>query len=188
MSLKPTKGASMRLQKLNLPFLFGLFVLLSAVQMTSAFYDPGFGRWLNRDPMGEPGFEVSHGRRESALGSGPNKYSFVGQSPVNRSDAFGLAPIPPNAEECYVAHPLYPDDPACDKYGSKKYLGASLRCFCKCPVLRDPWSLYVRGCLSCMEDKGVPVADAHAACYESADRNHPRPTSALAACLCSCLQ
>ena len=34
-----------------------LFVLLTA-QIASAYYSPSTGRWLSRDPMGEPGFEV----------------------------------------------------------------------------------------------------------------------------------
>jgi RHS repeat-associated protein len=172
--------------KWNLTSSLILFALLSVTQLASAFYDPSLGRWLTRDPLGEPGFEAPRRRMGNALGDGPNSYAFVGQNPVSRLDALGLAPVPQDAEECFVAHPLYPDDPACDKYGSKEYLGASLSCFCKCPLLRDWWSIYVRGCLSCMDGKGVPVEDAHAACYESADKNYTRPTAALAACFCSC--
>ena len=41
------------------------------------FYDPGAGRWLNRDPIGERG--------------GRNLYGMVGNDAVNRVDAFGLA-------------------------------------------------------------------------------------------------
>ena len=41
-------------------------------------YEPNFGRWLNRDPIGEVG--------------GLNLYGFVGNSPVNFVDPDGLAP------------------------------------------------------------------------------------------------
>ncbi|MEO6908833.1 MAG: RHS repeat-associated core domain-containing protein, partial [Abditibacteriaceae bacterium] len=40
-------------------------------------YDSSLGRWINRDPMGENG--------------GLNLYGFVGNSPVNDNDAYGLA-------------------------------------------------------------------------------------------------
>jgi hypothetical protein len=35
-----------------------LFVLLTA-QITSAYYCPSTGRWLSRDPIGEPGFQTA---------------------------------------------------------------------------------------------------------------------------------
>jgi RHS repeat-associated protein len=41
------------------------------------FYDPGAGRWLNRDPIGEAG--------------GTNLYGYVGGNPVNRVDLLGLS-------------------------------------------------------------------------------------------------
>ena len=41
------------------------------------FYSPGLGRWLSRDPIGEPG--------------GINLYVFADNSPVARRDAIGLA-------------------------------------------------------------------------------------------------
>ena len=40
------------------------------------FYSPGLGRWINRDPIAEAG--------------GLNLYGFVGNSPVNRHDSYGL--------------------------------------------------------------------------------------------------
>jgi hypothetical protein len=33
------------------------FTALLAVQTASAWYDPSLGRWLTRDPIGEPGFQ-----------------------------------------------------------------------------------------------------------------------------------
>jgi RHS repeat-associated protein len=41
------------------------------------YYNPGMGRWLNRDPIGELG--------------GANLYGYVGNDPVNRFDPLGLA-------------------------------------------------------------------------------------------------
>jgi RHS repeat-associated protein len=40
------------------------------------FYDPGSQRWLSRDPLTESG--------------GPHPYAFVGNSPMNNTDALGL--------------------------------------------------------------------------------------------------
>ena len=41
------------------------------------FYDPNLQRWLNRDPIGERG--------------GLNLYAYVGNSPINHFDPYGLA-------------------------------------------------------------------------------------------------
>lgn len=51
-----------------------LFVALS--NFAHAFYDPGQGRWISRDPIEEQG--------------GVNLYGFVGNDPVSRSDRLGL--------------------------------------------------------------------------------------------------
>ena len=92
-----------------------LFMLLTA-QIASAYYCPSTGRWLSRDPAGEPGFEniraagivpsvetsLPPGRwinRDSAgeqqgranFDSGPNLYDSVGNNPMNYLDPFGLA-------------------------------------------------------------------------------------------------
>jgi RHS repeat-associated protein len=42
-------------------------------------YDPRFGRWLSRDPLGEAG--------------GFNLYAYCGNDPVNRHDPLGLSPL-----------------------------------------------------------------------------------------------
>jgi RHS repeat-associated protein len=54
------------------------------------YYKPSTGTWPNRDPMGEQGFELFRRRIPSALAGGPNRYLFVNNDPVDRSDAFGL--------------------------------------------------------------------------------------------------
>jgi RHS repeat-associated protein len=57
------------------------------------YYNPNTGRWPNRDPMGEPGFEVLRRRKSDVLGDGPNLYPFVGNAPVNLFDALGLTRV-----------------------------------------------------------------------------------------------
>ena len=65
------------------------------------FYDPNLQRWLNRDPLGEPGFEVmqrgspfrTHSivRKPAELVDGPNLYEYVTGDPINHFDTVGLA-------------------------------------------------------------------------------------------------
>jgi hypothetical protein len=89
-----------------------LFVLLTA-QIASAYYCPSTGRWLSRDPIGEPGFENLRaagafpkiGRVTSPIPltssrwinrdpivetKEPNRYVFVQNSPVQKIDVRGL--------------------------------------------------------------------------------------------------
>jgi RHS repeat-associated protein len=55
------------------------------------FYDPNLQRWINLDPIGEPGFEASRalgrGRRHRAEA---NLYHFVRNNSPNAVDRFGL--------------------------------------------------------------------------------------------------
>jgi hypothetical protein len=89
-----------------------LSVLLTA-QIASAYYCPSTGRWLSRDPIGEPGFENL--RAASALpeagqvvspvslplgrwidrdpistANDPDRYAFVKNAPINLVDPLGL--------------------------------------------------------------------------------------------------
>ena len=70
------------------------------------FYDPSLQRWPNRDPLGEPGFELlqrvapyrthSHIRIPAELLERPNLYEYVENNPVNDVDVngeFGLLEI-----------------------------------------------------------------------------------------------
>jgi len=59
------------------------------------FYDPYLQRWLNRDLLGEPGFEGLRRRAPDLLGRGPNLYEFVSNTPLNMVDALGLEPMLP---------------------------------------------------------------------------------------------
>jgi RHS repeat-associated protein len=67
-----------------------MLTLLASVQLTSAFYDPTVQRWINRDPVGEPGFTVLARSTAKTEGDGPNSYLFVNNEPVGRVDPRGL--------------------------------------------------------------------------------------------------
>lgn len=55
-----------------------LFFLLALSNFAHAFYDPGHGRWVSRDPIQEQG--------------GVNLYGFVGNDAVSKVDLIGLSP------------------------------------------------------------------------------------------------
>ncbi len=65
------------------------------------FYDPNLQRWPNRDPLGEPGIELTwqmNSWEEASSGGlpveiieGPNLYTMVDNSPINFFDPFGLS-------------------------------------------------------------------------------------------------
>lgn len=75
----------------------GVFAILLITADAHAFYNPGTGRWLNRDPIGESG--------------GSNQYAAVRNVPVNGIDAMGLVgPVDPWPE--YPLPPgYYPPTP-----------------------------------------------------------------------------
>ncbi len=86
-----------------------LFVLLTA-QIASAYYCPSTGRWLSRDPIGEPGFENLHAasivpkvgdsvstaptrwiqRDIPSAKKEPNRYALVANRPITAIDFLGL--------------------------------------------------------------------------------------------------
>jgi len=161
-----------------------LFLFLSAAQIVSAFYDPALGRWLNRDPIGDSGFDAIREHPTSLLVDNLNRHRFVSNNPINNNDYLGLA-VP--AGTCSGATPLNNDSTECDKYGDRLYLGASLKCFCQCAP-NDPWSAFVRGCLRCMDEKGYSDGDAHDHCYSLADSAYPntKPYFKLVCCFYVC--
>ena len=53
-------------------------------------YRADTGRWPNRDPLGEPGFETLRRGISFVTGDGPNLYAFTGNNPVCRYDYLGL--------------------------------------------------------------------------------------------------
>jgi hypothetical protein len=67
------------IMKRTITTLMGALVLLTSVADLQAFYNPGTGMWLNRDPIEERG--------------GSNVYGFVDNSPVALVDPLGLERI-----------------------------------------------------------------------------------------------
>jgi RHS repeat-associated protein len=57
------------------------------------FYDPNLQRWINRDPIGEAGFESSRGQFASIRAGEPNRYMFLANNPVDQVDSLGLCKI-----------------------------------------------------------------------------------------------
>jgi len=151
----------------------------SLLPAARAFYAPATQRWLNRDPISEIGFEWLH-RKEVTLGDAPNLFSYVQNDPVVRWDALGLCP-----GECFEASPEDKKSNVCSQYGDRKYLGVNMSCFCRCAGNSD-WSKYVRGCLACMDSKGVDESTAHVTCYEAADKKYSRPNLVIALCTAAC--
>ena len=197
------------MKTLKQQFIIGgtLLIALWTAQTASAWYDPSTGRWLSRDPIGEPGFQalqratyshtvaattppasgtrwitrspvVSDVHRSTEIIAGANLYSFVKNIPTGRIDPFGLS-------DCSCAPPLKDDSKECDKYGDKTYMSASLKCFCKCAGNSD-WSQKVRGCLACEFDKGTDMKAAHTKCYAAAGGMSKGPILTLMMCLSRC--
>jgi len=54
------------------------------------YYLPGQGRWLSRDPIGEPGFQAILRGPSSVQAGEPNPYTFVRNSPLGHIDPLGL--------------------------------------------------------------------------------------------------
>ena len=96
-----------------LPILFALVGVFTTNQ-ASAYYSPSTGRWLSRDPVGEPGFEALRSasivpgvgqvgasatlpasrifvRDSVATKNDPNRYAFVNNMPADNFDELGLS-------------------------------------------------------------------------------------------------
>jgi RHS repeat-associated protein len=58
------------------------------------FYNSSTGRWPNRDPLGEPGFELVRSVSKSKLARAQNLYGFVLINPLNNVDYLGLSSLP----------------------------------------------------------------------------------------------
>ncbi len=101
-------------------WLLALLLSLFTGQQVHAFYNPTTGRWLNRDPIGEPGFEMQRGKKASAIAGGPNRHLFVKNSPIAQWDYLGL------------------DNPGCDIPYFDSTPGGALRdCLLRCCAQHD---------------------------------------------------
>jgi RHS repeat-associated protein len=98
-----------------------LLLLLTSSQITSAWYDPSLQRWINRDPIGEPGFETTRRPLVNEYADGPNLYAFVLNGPLNEVDYCGLSPGGPYHPPSGVSLSCDPSD-SCGRIGAKMTL------------------------------------------------------------------
>jgi RHS repeat-associated protein len=61
------------------------------------YYSPGMGRWLNRDPLDDLGFDLLYVLSPLELFAGPNDYVLVDNNPVNSYDTHGLSAEAPKS-------------------------------------------------------------------------------------------
>jgi RHS repeat-associated protein len=54
------------------------------------YYKASTGTWPNRDPLGEPGFEILRHGKVNRIGDGPNLYEFSKNNSITVIDLFGL--------------------------------------------------------------------------------------------------
>ncbi len=75
------------------PLLIILLPLLTFIchHTASAYYDPGVQRWINRDPVGELGFEIGSRSSVSEVTEEMNCYRFLANEPVESIDSWGLS-------------------------------------------------------------------------------------------------
>jgi hypothetical protein len=82
-----------------LTIVVALLINCAGLYNASAFYDPGAERWLNRDPLGEQGFEAIRTPiviqirplfKPSEFFKGPNTCDFVDNDSIDKRDPWGL--------------------------------------------------------------------------------------------------
>ena len=78
-----------RITRIAIPAL-ALIAWLLTPQTAHCFYSASTGRWSNRDPVGEPGFDANRSRPTNVLKSGPNQYLFLVNDPLDHLDPDGL--------------------------------------------------------------------------------------------------
>lgn len=91
---QPHRLWTKEIMKSSVTSLLFLLLLLLPIPRASAYYDPGVQRWVNRDPINEPGFEALPRRTGAVVLMGatqsPSLFTFVGNRPVRGLDTFGL--------------------------------------------------------------------------------------------------
>jgi RHS repeat-associated protein len=97
-----SKTYVMKTQMKPMIWLVALLALLSGPHLASAYYDPGVQRWINRDPVREPGFQAVKRPNRTIRGSGLNFYLFVQNAPNLYVDPEGLQKVLPDKdiEDC----------------------------------------------------------------------------------------
>ncbi|MGA3268128.1 MAG: RHS repeat-associated core domain-containing protein [Verrucomicrobiota bacterium] len=55
------------------------------------YYKPSTGTWPNRDPLGEPGFELLRHGKANVIAGSSNLYEFVKNDAIDYNDPFGLS-------------------------------------------------------------------------------------------------
>jgi len=71
-----------------------ILINLAVAPAASAYYDPSVQRWINRDPIGEPGFQVASANSDKPIRQRSTMlYGFAGNAPVMRYDLHGLNPV-----------------------------------------------------------------------------------------------
>jgi hypothetical protein len=86
--------------QLNARLLY-VFILASlGASQAAAFYDPGLGRWITRDPITEVAFlSMSSIMFMTPIREEPAAYTFAGNDPNDNIDWLGLAAVPA-AQKC----------------------------------------------------------------------------------------
>ena len=77
-------------RKPNLLWALAVLPLLLSANLASAYYDPGVQRWINRDPVSEPGFYRAAQPRYTLLHPTARDYEFVANDAVGKIDREGL--------------------------------------------------------------------------------------------------
>ena len=192
-----------------------LFVLLTA-QIASAYYCPSTGRWLSRDPIGEPGFEALRTASVVSPVASPVQSQpahWIKRDPImeliseakSKTTTKNLKILPnQNTVNLYM---FVGNNPVIgiDNFGldcsSAPPLSANCAACdaygqgtylgdslsCFCKCAGDsPWSQKVRGCLACEFKNGTPTDEAHKKCYAANGGIPPSLAPTLFYCAIKC--
>jgi RHS repeat-associated protein len=113
----------------TIPVLVALLFVPAAPAL--AYYDPGAQRWINRDPLGEKGFESLRAGSGSIIAGDQNRYRLVGNNPICLMDYLGL------------------DNPGCDPPATSLpgCLPGRTTCYLRCCAQHD-LCYFASGCKS----------------------------------------
>jgi RHS repeat-associated protein len=107
-------------------------------------------------------------RRDREYLDSYNLYEYVASRPIGQLDPSGTTRF--DDTNCSKAEPTS-DISLCIRHRGQMLWGFDAECVCQCAG-SSPWDNSVRGCLACAIGSGVPEAEAHARCYELADKKH----------------